>query len=58
MAARQPARASPELRKAPLSPRYPRNYTTPWGTTFAVLRGHVGSPFGSGVSVLRFYIER
>ena len=32
MAARQPARASPELRKAPLSPRYPRNYTTPWGT--------------------------
>ena len=33
MAARQPARASPELRKAPLSPRYPRNYTTPWGTT-------------------------
>jgi len=33
MAARQPARASPELRKAPPSPRYPRNYTTPWGTT-------------------------
>ena len=34
MAARQPARASPELRKAPLSPRYPRNYTTPQGTTY------------------------
>lgn len=28
MAAQQPARASPELRKAPLSPRYLRNYTT------------------------------
>ena len=36
MAARQPARASPELRKAPLSPRYPRNYTTPWGTTVKI----------------------
>lgn len=34
MAARQPARAPPELRKAPLSPRYTRNYTTPWGTTY------------------------
>ena len=33
MAARQPARASPELRKAPLSPRYRRNYTTSRGTT-------------------------
>ena len=33
MAARQPARASPELRKAPLSPRYLQNYTTPRGTT-------------------------
>lgn len=33
MAAQQPARASPELRVAPLSPRYRRNYTTPWGTT-------------------------
>ena len=32
MAAREPARASLELRKAPLSPRYHRNYTTPWGT--------------------------
>ena len=33
MAAQQPARASPELRKAPLSPRYLQNYTTPRGTT-------------------------
>lgn len=33
MAAQQPARASPELRVAPLSPRYRRNYTTPRGTT-------------------------
>lgn len=33
MAAQQPARASPELRVAPLSPRYRRNYTTPGGTT-------------------------
>jgi len=33
MTARQPARASPELRKAPLSPRYRRNYTTSRGTT-------------------------
>ncbi len=33
MAAQQPARASPELRKAPLSPRYRRNYTTLRGTT-------------------------
>jgi len=33
MAARQPARASHELRKAPLSPRYRWNYTTPGGTT-------------------------
>ena len=33
MAAQQPARASPELRKAQLSPRYRRNYTTPRGTT-------------------------
>jgi len=32
MAAQQPARASPELRVAPLSPRYRRNYTTPGGT--------------------------
>ena len=28
MAAPQPARASPERRVAPLSPRYRRNYTT------------------------------
>jgi hypothetical protein len=33
MAAQQPARASPELRKAPLSPRYLRNYTTSGDTT-------------------------
>lgn len=33
MAAQQPARASLELRKAPLSPRYRWNYTTPRGTT-------------------------
>jgi len=33
LAAQQPARASPELRVAPLSPRYRRNYTTPRGTT-------------------------
>ncbi|SEK87203.1 recombinase family protein [Jannaschia helgolandensis] len=33
MAARQPAWASPELRVAPLSPRYRRNYTTTRGTT-------------------------
>ena len=31
MAAQQPARASPELRVAPLSPRYRRNYTNGWG---------------------------
>jgi hypothetical protein len=31
MAAQQPARASPELRKAPLSPRDRRNYTPPKG---------------------------
>ena len=33
MTTRKPARASPEPRKAPLSPRYRRNYTTPRGTT-------------------------
>jgi len=33
MAAQQPARASPELRKAPPGPRYLRNYTTSGGTT-------------------------
>ena len=33
MAAQQAARASPELRVAPLSPRYRRNYTTPRDTT-------------------------
>ena len=33
MAAQHPARASPELRGALLSPRYRRNYTTLWGTT-------------------------
>ena len=33
MAAQHPARASPELRAAPLSPRCRRNYTTPRGTT-------------------------
>ena len=43
MAARQPARASPELRKAPLSPRYPRNYTTPWGTTVFDLSSSPGN---------------
>lgn len=31
MAAQQSAWASPELRKAPLSPRYRWNYTTPGG---------------------------
>ena len=35
MAAQQPARASPELRKAPLSPRYLRNYTTSGDTTLS-----------------------
>jgi len=33
MTTQKAARASPELRKAPLSPRYRRNYTTPRGTT-------------------------
>ena len=33
MTTQKAARASPELRKAPLSPRYSRNYTTPRGTT-------------------------
>jgi hypothetical protein len=32
MAAQATARASPELREAPLSPRYRWNYTTPRGT--------------------------
>lgn len=32
MAAQKPARASPELRMAPLSPRYLGIYTTPRGT--------------------------
>ncbi len=32
MAAQKPARASPELRTAPLSPRYLGIYTTPRGT--------------------------
>lgn len=35
MAAQKTARASPELRKAPLSPRYRWNYTIPRGTTLA-----------------------
>ncbi len=30
MTTQKAARASPELRKAPLSPRYRRNYTTRW----------------------------
>ena len=38
MAAQQPTRASPELRVAPLSPRYRRNYTTPRGTTLRDLK--------------------
>jgi hypothetical protein len=33
MAAQATARASPELREAPLSPRYRSNYTTSRGTT-------------------------
>ena len=48
MAAQQPARASPELRVAPLSPRYRRNYTTLWGTT-----GMQQS--GSEVRILQMY---
>ena len=36
MTTQKAARASPELRKAPLSPRYSRNYTTPRGTTVPV----------------------
>ena len=51
MAARQPARASPELRKAPLSPRYPRNYTTPWGTTD--LKAKAPQPKHSGFKAYR-----
>jgi hypothetical protein len=46
MAAQQPARASLELRKAPFSPRYRRNYTTPGGTTltFALtVNEHLGT---------------
>jgi len=35
MVTQQPARASPELCKAPLSPRYRRNYATTRGTTDA-----------------------
>ena len=35
MTTQKAARASPELRKAPLSPRYSRNYTTPRGTRHA-----------------------
>ena len=46
MAARLPARASPELRETTCSPRYPRNYTTPGDTTspwrnFCALAGAV-----------------
>ena len=33
MTTQKAARASPELRRAPLRPRYRRNYTTPRGTT-------------------------
>ncbi len=39
MTTQKAARASPELRRAPLSPRYRRNYTTPRGTT-RLKRGH------------------
>jgi len=39
MAAQQPARASPELRMAPLSPRYRRNYTMPRSTTVTIGQG-------------------
>lgn len=49
MAARKPARASPKLRKAPLSPRYRRNYTTPGGTT-AVSSSHHTSNHDDGAS--------
>jgi hypothetical protein len=33
MTTQKAARASPELRRAPLSPRYRRNYTTRWDAT-------------------------
>ena len=46
MAAQQPARASPELRVAPLSPRYRRNYTTCWGTIFTPGRGLLRNDIG------------
>jgi len=36
MTTQKAARASPELRRAPLSPRYRRNYTTPRGTTSVI----------------------
>jgi len=41
MAAQATARASPELREAPLSPRYSRNYTTSRGTTLPELQDYV-----------------
>jgi len=49
MAAQQPARASPELRVAPLSPHYRRNYTTPKGHYLlkmsTINAGHLSTSF-------------
>ena len=44
VASQQPARASPELRKAPLSQRAPRIYTTPWGTAASAPAIRLNSP--------------
>lgn len=46
MAAQATARASPELREAPLSPRYRWNYTTSRGTTSTETYKVVGTRLG------------
>ena len=46
MAAQATARASPELREAPLSPRYRWNYTTSRGTTVSGGNATLGRDLG------------
>jgi hypothetical protein len=43
MTTQKAARASPELRRAPISPCYRRNYTTPRGTTLVRPRDTIAS---------------
>ena len=56
MAAKRPARASPELREAPLSPRYRRKYTTSRDT--ALIGNRLCRPRRNGFGNCRLQTQR